>query len=195
MTHIGNIANIRQYGITHRNSVNKNPNYISIGDSSIISVRNQRLVGDKKLGDYIPFYFGKRMPMLYVIQKGFNGVSVIEPQQIIYCVTSVGEIEKSQINFLFTNGQANSFISKIYRKEDIINIENLVDFKAIQDNFWNDEEDTDKKRRKEAEFLLESDLPFARILGFVCYNDMAKQELLKYDIDEKMIAVKPNYYF
>jgi hypothetical protein len=74
MTHVDNIPHILEFGITHRNSENANPNYVSIGDRSLIDNRNSKKVNfDTEsiiLGDFIPFYFGIRTPMLYVIQKG-----------------------------------------------------------------------------------------------------------------------------
>ena len=53
----------------------------------------------------------------------------------------------------------------------------------------------DKKRRKEAEFLLSQDLPTRYILGYICYNESAKAKLIEYGIDENKIVVKPNCYF
>ena len=86
MTHIDNILHLLQNGITHRNSPNHNPKYITIGDTSLINTRDTKQVsvdnGDFldfnvptiSLGDYIPFYFGVKMPTLYVIQNGGNFV-------------------------------------------------------------------------------------------------------------------------
>ncbi len=86
MTHIENIPHILEYGITHRNSPNTNPNFRNIGDISLIETRVHKNVridngdifsnNDKTitLGDYIPFYFGIKMPMLYVTQQGGNFV-------------------------------------------------------------------------------------------------------------------------
>lgn len=74
MTHIGNIPHILSHGIVHSTSPKANPDYIAIGDKSLIDCRKSKTVevaGEKiVLGDYIPFYFGVRMPMLYVIQHG-----------------------------------------------------------------------------------------------------------------------------
>src|SRR5690554_6203453 len=107
MIHIENIQHVLQYGITHRNSPNANKNFVPIGDNSLISRRNTRVVNNGKLlGNYIPFYFGTRSPMLYVIQRGYNGVNRTVPENIVYCVTSVAEIINSQIDFLFTDGHA-----------------------------------------------------------------------------------------
>ncbi|MDR2868318.1 MAG: DUF4433 domain-containing protein, partial [Bacteroidales bacterium] len=44
MTHIENISHILQYGITHRKSPNANPNYVTIGDTSLISTRETKQV-------------------------------------------------------------------------------------------------------------------------------------------------------
>ena len=93
MTHIENIPHILQCGITHSDSPNANPIYVPIGDNSIISTRNKFLLNNgKTLGDYIPFYFSKRTPMLYVIQKGYNSVVLTPAEKIVYCVSSIQKI-------------------------------------------------------------------------------------------------------
>jgi len=93
MTHIENVPHILEHGVTHVSSTRANKNYKAIGDNSIISTRNNfDLPNGKKLGAYIPFYFGARMPMLYVIQKGFNGVAVTPAKDIVYCISSVQKV-------------------------------------------------------------------------------------------------------
>jgi hypothetical protein len=44
ITHIGNLPYILVHGITGKRSVNANPVFISIGDSSLISTRAQKTV-------------------------------------------------------------------------------------------------------------------------------------------------------
>ena len=64
-----------------------NSDYVTIGDRSLIDARATKSVnisngnrsqsfGNITLGDFIPFYFGVRMPMLFVIQRGWNGVKI-----------------------------------------------------------------------------------------------------------------------
>ena len=67
MTHIDNIPNIMVNGITHKNSPNSDPNFVAIGDVSLIDTRSAKNVridnGDLLdfnaesivLGDFIPF--------------------------------------------------------------------------------------------------------------------------------------------
>jgi hypothetical protein len=194
MTHIDNIPHILKHGITHSESVHKNKDYLPIGDGSLINRRNSvEIFNGKTLGDYIPFYFGSRMPMLYVIQKGFNGVSTISPEKIVYCMSSVQKIIDLDLDFIFTDGHAVNALSSFYLHKDAPNIDTLLDFAAIKAQWWND--DLDLKRRKEAEFLIGNDIPSEAIIGYVVYNDNAQTQLLNSGILSGKIAVRPNFYF
>jgi len=196
MTHIENIQHILEYGITHLNSPNTNVSYTPIGDNSIISKRADKVISNgKKLSNYIPFYFGSRMPMLYVIQKGFNGVSPVNAQKIIYLVTSVEQILTQNLEFVFTDGHAVDSLSSFYDITDIGKIEDIIDKKAIQSQYWKDDNDLDLKRRKEAEFLVANDIAKEAILGFIVHDEIARKELISLGIDEKVVVVRPNYYF
>ncbi|WP_235299806.1 type II toxin-antitoxin system toxin DNA ADP-ribosyl transferase DarT [Portibacter marinus] len=196
MVHIGNIPHIIEYGITHKSSINSNPNYIPIGDSTLISTRNSHpIITGKVIGDFIPFYFGFRTPMLYVIQKGFNGVSAVDPSKIVYVVTSIDSIIKSGVPFIYTDGHATDSFSSVYSQSEITDLEKQLDFKAIRAKYWRDENDLDLKRRKEAELLLEDDLLYSYINGFVVLNDNCKKVLTKLGIPAIMILIKKSYYF
>ena len=60
---------------------------------------------------------------------------------------------------------------------------------------WDDEDDLDLKRRKEAELLLKNDLPEQYIKGFVVDNEEARQKLISIGVDKKKVVVRPTYYF
>ncbi len=197
MVHINNVPHILENGITHSASSKANRNYISIGDVSIISTREGLVVPNsgKNLADFIPFYFGPRMPMLYVLQGGFNDVPIREPRDIVYCVTSVADIIDCGIEFYFTDGHAVNRLSGYYTIDDVANIEQIVDMRAVEAKYWNKDDDLDLKRRKEAEFLVSEDIPPGAIRGWVVYSDEAKDEMAKFGIDANKITVKPNYYF
>lgn len=202
MTHIENIPHILQYGITHRFSQNSNPNYRAIGDTSLIDFRNQKHVivkgKDINLGDYIPFYFGVRMPMLYVVQHGGNYVPhPTKARDIVYVVVSIDKILKDgNISFFFSDGHATDYLTKFYTKDDIQQISEILDRKAILARQWSGENiDRDIKRRKQAEFLVKQDIPHEYIVGYVCYNDTAKAKLLAWNIPDEIIRVKPTAYY
>lgn len=196
MTHIENIPHILQNGITHFTSVNANPEFVPIGDRSLIATRNDFLLNNsRRLGEYIPFYFGVRTPMLYVVQKGFNLVAPTPAENIVYCVTSVQKIIDIQLDFIFTNGHAVDSFSSQFTDTDVQNIDNILDKDAINAKYWRDESDLDKKRRKEAEFLVLGDISRRAVLGYITYNENAKDRLIKFGADLATVKVKPEYYF
>lgn len=196
MLHIDNISHVLQYGITKIDSVNANQNYIAIGNRSLICNRNSfNTPNGKTLGNYIPFYFWFKMPMLYVVQKGFNGVQPTCAENIVFCITSAAQIIDYEIDYIFTDGHAVDSLSSFYFPKDILNIEEIIDLKAIKDQYWIDPKDLDKKRRKEAEFLVNGDIPELAIVYYIVYNQSAKNKLLQLGILENKILIKSQYYF
>ena len=208
MTHVDNIPHILQHGITHRNSQNANLNYIPIGDSSLIGNRNTKEVLITNglegygafemitIGDYIPFYFGLRTPMLYVIQKGGNFVpKITPPEEIIYCVSSVQKIIDEGLLFFFTDGHATNNLTSFFDIKKVNEINVLVDLKAANLKYWKDDSDLDLKRRKESELLVKNDVPNSCIIGYICYNETVKNKLLQKGLTEKAVVIRPHYFF
>lgn len=208
MTHVDNIPHILQHGITHRNSQNANLNYIPIGDSSLIGNRNSKEVLITNglegygafemitIGDYIPFYFGLRTPMLYVIQKGGNFVpKITPPEEIIYCVSSVQKIIDKGLLFFFTDGHATNNLTTFFDIKKVNEINVLVDLKAANLKYWKDDSDLDLKRRKESELLVKNDVPNSCIIGYICYNETVKNKLLQVGVTEKAVVIRPHYFF
>jgi hypothetical protein len=196
MTHIENIAHILKNGITHSGSGNANRNFIPIGDSSLISSRNSFLLKNGRLlGEYTPFYFSYRTPMLYVIQNGFNMVSPIEPENIVYCFSTVRKIIDLDMGFIFTDGHAVDGFSSQFTEDDIDKIDILLDWEAIKSKYWKDEKDLDRKRRKEAEFLVLGDIDCSAIIGFITYNEIAKNKIINFGADKAKVHIREDFYF
>jgi hypothetical protein len=196
MTHIANVPHILVHGITHRSSANANSNFTPIGDPTLISTRDGFVLDNgRTLGEYIPFYFGARTPMLFKIHKGLDGLVATPNEEIVYIVTSVQQIIEQGTDFVFTDGHAVDKFSSQYLPNKIDTIEELLDFAAIKAKYWKDENDLDKKRRKQAEFLHLGDLPYSSILGFIVYNETAKNQLLQFGVAAKQIHIQSNAYF
>ncbi|MGM9476522.1 type II toxin-antitoxin system toxin DNA ADP-ribosyl transferase DarT [Pedobacter sp. GSP4] len=196
MTHIENILHILKHGITHATSELANENFRPIGDGSLIATRNNYLLDNgRQLGEYIPFYFGARTPMLYVIQNGFNMVAPTPAEQIVYCVTSVKKIIEHELDFVFTDGHAVDGFSTQYSSTDIHNIDDILDKEAINAKYWIDENDLDRKRRKEAEFLILGDISINAILGFLVYNENAKNKIIEFGTDSEKVHIRSDFYF
>ena len=205
MFHIANIPHILANGITHKSSPNANPYFVAIGDTSMIAHRNETQVhvtnGTNNTieritpGNFIPFYFGVRMPMLFVVQHGGNLVeSATEPENIVYVACSVQAIVNSNLLYYFSEGHAADFLSTFYNKTKINQLPQIVDWDAVRQKYWGGPENQDVKRKKQAEFLVKGDIPRDFIIGFGCYNDAAKQKLIKFGVDNPIKVIPKAYY-
>lgn len=172
MIHYHNLDGILSYGIHCPNSKVQIPDYINIGNTNLIEHRNTITIELEPYGtlsDYVPFYFCPRSPMLYCVHYKVN-TSFFGPQsEIIYLVSSVEKIEKAGLQYIFTDGHAKIQFSKFFNnRNDLLKL----DWNVINDNKWNNTDlDPDRKRRKQAEFLVYESLPLECLEGIAVYNE------------------------
>jgi hypothetical protein len=195
ITHIDNIPHIMRCGFVRADSPIHAEHFVNIGDQQIIALRGGMEVKGYHISDYIPFYLGPRSPMLYVIQHGYNGVQRVEPEKIVYCIIRLDDLINNNVDCIFTDGHALSFLTSFYPKEMLPQIDSFVRYKDVYSSQWNLESDIDLKRRKEAELLIKKDLPAQFIRGYVVYNEKAKLEMVKMGVNESVVVVMPGYYF
>ncbi len=206
ITHIDNIPHILKFGITHKNSKNQNFNFKAIGDTSLIHTRSKKKIeitngGDVAiktitLGNFIPFYFGVKMPMLYVIQHGGNFVpEVTKAEDIIYIACSVIKIFNLGYEFYFSDGHATDVLTTFFDKQAIKNINKIIDWEAITASYWGDKDNLDLKRKKQAEFLVKEDVSPNCIVGYGCYNEHAQNKLVNFGVNKKLVKIIPKAYY
>lgn len=196
MVHIDNIDYIVKYGFVHKDSPYASPNYVPIGDFTVIESRSERQYQGVSLCDCIPFYFGPRSPMLYVIQHGFNGVKQCSAQDIVYCAIVLNDIISSNIDCFFSDGHALNRITKFYPKSELGRINDIIRYEDVYTKYWQDNGPfDDTKRRKEAELLVKDEIPPEYIRGFVVYNSRAKEQLIDKGISEDKIVERKEYYY
>ena len=115
-------------GLVRASSPLRNVNYVPIGDSQVIHIREVRMVNGYRLSDFLPFYFGPRSPMLYVIQHGYNGVRQEKPENIVYCVVRINDIINNNIDCIFTDGHALSSFTHYYKKSQLSILDSIVQY-------------------------------------------------------------------
>jgi hypothetical protein len=208
MTHIHNIPHIIIHGVTHKISPHANPHYVSIGDVSLINTRNSKQVRISNgnvssamgpvitLGNFIPFYFGVRMPMLYVVQHGGNfAEKASPPEEIVYLTCKILDVINSGILFYFSDGHATDGLTNFYDQSKVAKLPSILDWSAIKKQYWGGTDNLETKRKKQAEFLVNSDVAPKYLADFGCYNNTAKEYLLSVGIAEEKIKVVPNAYY
>lgn len=122
--------------------------------------RTPVLVGAQgTLGDYVPYYFANRSPMLYSIHKGFVQSYDGGQEDIVYLVSSVEQVAQGDQGWCFTNGHPVEAMTDFYA--DLTNLDK-VDWHLIGHWSWrNTDADPDRKRRKQAEFLVHKSVPWS----------------------------------
>ncbi|MEG4574401.1 DUF4433 domain-containing protein [Microcoleus sp. N3A4] len=148
------------------------------------------------LHDYIPFYFAPRSPMLYTINRG-NVKSYSQGQStVIHLVSSVENIDAAGLSFVFTDGHAVMAFTEFF---DDLNDLGAIDWDVMESRYWNDtNEDNDRKRRRQAEFLVRNFFPWQLITEIGVINSTIKSQaenFLQNFTHKPSVIVRKNWYY
>lgn len=199
IAHIDNVPWILDYGLHCKNSPERDPNYVEIGNPELIQKRTHRVVPIPPggvLSDYIPFYFTPHSPMLYNIKTGHNGITQRPMSEIVIMVSSLPELAAKNIPFVFTDRHAYLQTASFF--SDLAQLARIPwDLLQTRD-FKKDVYDPGKFERYQAEALVHRHLPIAGLSGIICHGDAQKTFLLA-EVEKRQqklqVAVKPNWYF
>ncbi|MGA2296516.1 MAG: DUF4433 domain-containing protein, partial [FCB group bacterium] len=162
------------------NHKHKDPNYIGIGDQTLIDSRRKKNIPISPKGtfnDYVSFYFSNRSPMLYNIWKGFSDVTPRLQEEIIYLVSNYEKIKLSKKQYVYFDGHGIHHLSKCYNNDE--GLEN-IDWEVIDSKIWyNPPNDSDRTRRKQAELLVYKEVPLDLLLGIGCYSEDIKNKIVE----------------
>lgn len=147
------------------------------------------------LHDYVPFYFAPRSPMLYAIHKGL--VECPDGQNGLACIVSTTElILAASLGYAFTDGHGIMALTNFY--DDLSHLDR-IDWAVMRSRYWNDTADhPDRKRRRQAEFLVHKFVPWKCVLGIGVNKTAAVatvRNLLGEFGESADIRVKPDFFF
>jgi len=128
-----------------------------------VDIQNVRQIRRIPLGlcgtihDYVPFYFGPRPPMLYQLHTGrVAGYNEGQPP-LIYLVSTVQAVDEAGLRWVFSDGHGIAHFTSWF---DSLADLTEVDWDAVYATWWRDtEDDMDRQRRKQAEFLVHEFCP------------------------------------
>lgn len=148
------------------------------------------------LHDYVPFYFGSRSPMLYAISRGMVEGFSGSQRSIIHMVATAQDIQAQGLDFAFTDGHGTIALTEFYN--DLASLSE-VDLPLMKARYWADtDDDPDRKRRRQAEFLVYRRLPLALVrgVGVAGPGQQAEVEALLAEFGwEIPVAVRPRWYY
>jgi hypothetical protein len=189
ITHKNNLPWILDNGIHCRNSQNHDPNFVSIGIVDLIEKRHVRPVPEAPAGtlsDYVPFYFTPLSMMAYNIHTGRN-VRQRANDEIVILVTSLRELQKKTLPFLFTDRHASLVDAKF--SSDLTHLER-VDWKILQNrDFSRNNDDIGKTSRYQAEALVHQKMPIDSLLEIACCDEAQTKWAMKF-VQQRGLALK-----
>lgn len=147
------------------------------------------------LHDYVPFYFAPRSPMLYTINRGNVPGCPNGQRDVIYLVTSAESIKNSGLDYVFTDGHG---IMEVTRFFDDLNSLDQVDWDIMRARYWRDtNEDGDRRRRRQAEFLVHERMPLDLLaaIGVRNQSQVALVRAAMPSCTDVKVLVKPEWYY
>ncbi len=133
--------------------------------------------------------------MLYNIKTGYGGVTKRPMDEIAILVSTLREVHKQGIQFVFTDRHAYLQAAEFYNDLDELD---QIDWQRLRArDFRRDPDDPGKVERYQAEALIYQHLPLAAVLGIICYRD---EERRKIEADcgklnlTKQVLCKPGWY-
>lgn len=167
ITHVDNLAAILQRGALLSDSAIAaqalTPRSIAYGHIKERRSRTQVTVPPGGVvSDYVPFYFCPRSPMLCAIWRGqVEGVTMGQAG-IVHLVADAVSLRQRGLACVHTDGNAASQPLTFHAGTD--QLQTALSWDVIRSNSWgNTPDDNDRKRRKQAEFLVHNEVPWDAI--------------------------------
>lgn len=148
------------------------------------------------LHQYIPFYFAPRSPMLYALHRGYVVGYQGGQTSILHLVSSVQEMQESAHQFVFTDGHATMAFTNFYTESTDLK---HVDWRLMKETYWQDTvDDPDRKRRRQAEFLVYNEVKWDAIIGIGVHNQQIltqTQAILNEFEQTSSVRVRRKWYY
>ena len=197
-THIRNLASILEKGLQSDAACRREDlTQIEIGSNAIRERRLTYPVGDigpgRCVGDYVPWYFGPRSPMMYALshnnyeyKDGFD--------EVVYLVSSVPKIIALGWDWIASDRNAALHLAEFV--DDERSLADHISWNVIRARYWTDHPDGADLRA--AEFLVHESVPWQAIEAIVTKTEQARSKveaLVAGSVHVPAISVRAQWYF
>jgi hypothetical protein len=149
------------------------------------------------VGDYVPFYFAPRSPMLFKLSKGSVPNYQERQTPLVYLLSTVRTVARAGARCLFSDGNCAHSVTEIF--DDLAQLDTAVDWEVMRAHMWNNTaEDPDRMRRRMAEFLVHEHVPIECLTEIAvrtrAMRTQVEQQLAAGNIDLP-VRVRAHWYF
>lgn len=194
ITHVDNLSAILDEGALRccGDLLREGTDYVNIAHQNIQDRRGRTQVpcGPRgTLHDYVPFYFAPLSPMLCAIHHGRVEGYAGGQSDVIYLVSNAQLVARRDSKFVFTNGHGTMALTDFF--DDLDKLDE-VDWEVMRLQYWNDTpKDPDRKRRRNAEFLVHGSFPWTLVSDVVVMTNAIKARIEAL-LDGKAIDHRPD---
>jgi hypothetical protein len=201
ITNIENVPLILQRGelCCDRTRVEEGLESKNIGYEDIKLRRRERVVEKGPGGtlwDYVPFFFGPRPPMLLAIHSELVPGHVGGQMMVVHVVSSIEAVVEAGLSVVFTDGHAEIKLSQQF--DDLSDL-NKVDWDLMNSRYWHDTPTyPDRKRRRQAEFLVHGALPWPLVHEVGVMNEEMRARVFEHLKDAShhpSVVVHEDWYY
>ena len=194
ITDVANLPGILADGGLHSDVGMAQRNPTVIGYTHIKERRMKQIrvacCGGRFVGEFVPFYYCPRSPMLYTINRGNTGLPPGCQRTIVHLVSSVAVGIGLNRTWAISDGNAGAAYPSFFT--DVKALAGL-DWAAIRATDWRG-----KTSQKMAEFLVADFFPWTGFHAVGCHNSgVAKQvqDLLNSQPHRPSVRVEPGWYY
>lgn len=211
-THLENVPSILAGGDLLSDSAVRAASRLTAeaGDPAIKERRRRRSVPCGPggfVGDYVPFYFAPRSPMMFKLSRGGVASFTGDHRDLVYWVTDVAEVVGAGLPFVFSDRNAAVAVAEFSSDPSLLGDlsksaphSDFVDWPLMHSTFWNNTpEAPDRMERRMAEFLVHERVPINRFLGLAVHSEAHRARLERLFVSSGAapcpIEVRPAWFF
>jgi hypothetical protein len=116
---------------------------------------------------------------------------------ILHLESTAESVDSAGLPFTFTDGHADMAFSEFF--EDLAALRTGVDWSVMRSNYWHDTvEYPDRKRKRQAEFLIHAFAPWTLVKFIGVINQQVKNEvetILSPSHHQPVVKIQPTWYY
>lgn len=194
ITDLSNLPNILAEGGLHADAVMAKRDPTVIGHNHIKQRRLTEIqvpcCSNRFVGEFVPFYFCPRSPMLYTINRGATGLTPGCQSSIVHLVSTLAAAIATGKDWAVSSGNAGAYHSTFDNRLSAVG---SLDWTAIRADQWQG-----IQHQKQAELLVADFFPFAEIRAIGCYDATAEAQVNKILVKSKhkpLVKVRHGWYY
>ena len=171
ITDIANLSSIIKLGGLHSDAQirDRGMQTTEIGYANIKQRRlneyQVRCCGNRYVGEFVPFYFCPRSPMLSTINLGNTGREQGCQKTILHLVSTVAKGMTASESWAISDGNAGAAYTEFGNDPAALN---ELNWEIIRSNDWAGE----RMRVKQSEFLVADFFPLRNFIGIGCFDEV-----------------------